>query len=79
MLPSCEVIRKHMTVTEVINEFLRLKNVKVHYRVHKSIGEPVQLSMSSIKPSSIVILKRKRPLSYSKYAMSFTELEGSLP
>jgi len=38
-----------MAVAEVINEFLRLKNVKVHYRVHKSTGEPVQLSMSSIK------------------------------
>lgn len=49
MRPSCEVIRKHVAVTEVIKEFLRLKNVKVHYRVHKSTGEPVQLSMPSIK------------------------------
>jgi len=52
MWPSCEVIRKHVAVAEVIKQLLRLKAM-VHYRVHKSTGEPVQLSMPSINPLAL--------------------------
>lgn len=79
MLPMCKVILKHTTVTGLIKECLRLKNLTVHYCVHKSIGEPAQPSMLSIKSKQYCILKRKWWLIYSRYATSLTELKGSLP
>jgi len=60
MRPSCEVIRKHVAATQLIKQFLSLKNVIVHYRVHKSTGEPVELSMPSIKSKQHCHSQKKR-------------------